>query len=190
MSELQTNEPLYAALYAIFLRQAQGDGIKDSVEAVGAFSYATYYRKIEQNSDLADKARAEAFGKAAQVRKDTELLLLQHKAEREVVLQSTIADKAEDVVDRLLGIATGDDESDDKDSIAAARAVREIAQGGFLFKTDGEKQQGAEDYVPMPYNPHTESLADMTLTLPPGSKVQIETPAEGDLAIPVPQSGD
>ena len=146
MSELQTNEPLYAALYAIFLRQAQGDGIKDSVEAVGAFSYATYYRKIEQNSDLAYKARAEAFGKAAQVRKDTELLLLQHKAEREVVLQSTIADKAEDVVDRILGIAT-DNEADDKDSIAAARAVREIAQGGFLFKTDGEKQQDRKSVV-------------------------------------------
>jgi len=188
MSELQTNDPLYAAFYAIFLRQAQGEGIKQSVESVGSFSYATYYRKLEQNPDLADQARASAFGKAAQVRKDAELLLLQHKSQREVALQTKVADQAEDVVTRILDIAT-DEMAADKDSIAAARAVREIAQGGFLFRTEGEKQQGAEGYEPIPYNPHTQSLTDMKLTLPPGSKVQVQVPAEGDAAIPIdPQS--
>ena len=182
LSPTGQEDPIYIAFYAIYLRQAQGMGVKKSVEEVDAFSYATYYRKVAQYPDVMEKARADAFSQAAHVRKAAEGLLLQRKAEFEILLQEKVAARAGKIVDNLLGIA---EDGEDKDAIAAVRTVRDIAQGGFLFETSGQTQPKAGDYQPMPYDPHTQSLTDMKLTLPPGSTVHVQVPAEGDAAVPM-----
>ena len=174
-----------ANLYSVFCRIASGATIKDAVESVNGFSLRSFFTWRERYSDWFGEIQQRATRDVQERRRRAELALLNKALEVELQVQGTVLDRAVDVAQRQIEIAVGE-KSLDKDKIAASRFLRTMLLEGFAVERSGDEIEGDDSLAGLAYDPHETDLTEATITLPPGSRVTVETPdlIEGKLDNP------
>jgi hypothetical protein len=163
------------AIFAVYTRIALGDTVKGAVENVGAFKRSTLYKWRADFPEWMGEIEASAREAITSIRREHEISLTGLALEAELSVRRKMMLKAQDVVDRLLDVAT-DEDSANKDVIAAARAIRVFLTEGFVYpRTEGRPEELDEEQE-LAFNPHLETLEHAVIELPPGSTVSISTP--------------
>jgi hypothetical protein len=164
-----------SALYAVFVRVATGDTIQDAIEGVGAFGRTTFYKWRKCYPQWVESVERRARADVAEQRREMELAIAALSAEVEIAVRRRVLLQAESVIGRQIDIAT-DESMAPKDATAAARALRTFMVEGFSYARKEEPPAEETIYTGLPFNPHTQSLVNAKIELPPGSHVNIETP--------------
>jgi hypothetical protein len=163
------------ALYAVFVRIATGNTIQGAIESVGAFGRTTFYKWRKSYPDWVEWVEQRARAVVTEKRREKEHALVALSLDAEIQARRQMLVEAQNVIDRLIAIAT-DPESAPKDAIAAARALRTFTVEGLTYARKGDPPREPEPPRELLFDPHSESLGDAVIEIPPGSRVNIETP--------------
>ena len=185
MSELVDRPPTERepALYSVFSKIAQGMTRTQAVEEVDKFSFRSLSAWTLRWPDWIAGIRERAVADVSQQRRTDDLAIAALALDTERTVRRMVFEAAEDVVRQTLKVAKGGGEGDTaiahKDQIAAARLVRAIVHDGFAYDQEGPPRPPDDEMESLlPYDPHTFVITRESITLPPGSKVTVETPDE------------
>ena len=195
--EIQIDKPpieRQPALHSVFSKIAQGMTLSQAVEDVGEFDKRTLSRWTLRWPNWIADIKEKAIADVSQQRRVDDLAIAALALDTELTVRRMVFEAAEEVVRQTLKVAKGGSGGDGeepiahKDQIAAARLVRAIVHDGFAYDQEGPPSPpGDEAERLLPYDPHTFVITRESISLPPGSKVTVETPDEIE---PMPDQPD
>jgi len=166
--------------YSVLLHiQLTGAHVDETVTELTSVSRATWYRRKTSHPTVFQAALERATSTAISLRQAMQEQVLQQRITAELQAQTVIVRSAVGIVNRVVDIATSKDVQP-QHSVAAARTLSSWGKTGMLVPMAAEET--AKEAEEMGYDPNM-GIDPSMLSLPPGSRVTIETPEIVDVPI-------
>ena len=178
-----------AAVYTVFCRVAQGETLKAACADLNAFSYESLRRWGHDYPDWVATIKERATSDVAELRRNLEMANASATILTEQKMRRTVLVEATEILEKQVSIAKGEGETKPGDQIQAAKLLMQGMREGFLYARDGSAPALPDAEAELPYDPHSDNLENLSIALPPGSKVKVEVETPDIVDMPVDATG-
>ena len=162
------------ALYGVFVRMAlEGCSLSAALKDAN-FPRRTYFDWERDYPEWMAEVRREALQFATDQIKAYEQQLAMRRLAVQRSIDEIILEDAEAIVTEQVRLSK--EAKSELARLGAAKAVAKFATEGFLYHRGNQRPEAPDPEEGIPYNPHEVDISKANITLPPGSRVSIETP--------------
>ena len=162
------------ALYGAFVVMAlEGCSLSAALEQAN-IPRSSYYDWVRFYPGWVSDTRHEALTFATNEIKSHEQQLAMRRLAVQRSIDEIILEDAEAIVTEQVRLSK--EAKSELARLGAAKAVAKFATEGFLYHRGNQRPEAPDPEEGIPYNPHEVDISKANITLPPGSRVSIETP--------------